>query len=68
MICGQLKTDHKLTKVYMDCVELLREHELVKKRTIHFSESLFYSEHTNPTLNGTKHIFFFEIYLKRNKV
>lgn len=59
MICSQLKSDHTLTKLGMDCVELLEEHEVVKRRTIHFSKSLLYSKHINPVLNRTKHIFLF---------
>lgn len=43
MICGQLKTDHRLPNLGMDGEELLREHEVVKRTTIHFSESLIYS-------------------------
>jgi len=43
MTCGQLKTQHKLTKLGRDSEELLREHEVVKRRTIHFSKSLNYS-------------------------
>lgn len=32
MICGQLKTYHKMTKLGMDGVKLLKEHELVEKK------------------------------------
>lgn len=63
MICGQLKTDHKMTELGMDGVKVLKELELVeKKEPICFSESAFCTEHINPTLNRTKHTFWFILF------
>lgn len=43
MICGQLKTDHELNKCGMCGKELLRKHEVMRRKKSIFSESLIYS-------------------------